>query len=380
MMECDVAILGDGVAGKVARLVLGQQAPQLRVVTLGPAVKPCALPRIGEQLSSSAEPILKSLALWPSFSQQDYIEVNTAFSVWGSALLQERHRLGTQSVGGWSLDRRHFEAWLDNEVNDKTAVRRINTTARKLVFAADKVLIELGAQGTLKAGFVIDATGRRAAVASRQTSRSKLDRLIGAYNYFRQVDDGVEPTTGPLIEAQPEGWLYSALLPQRRMVVCWFTDIDLLPKRLDKTQRARDWRERLLASDFTRRRLTSAGYDIHRPEFSIGFHAEASTQVNRAVFGTRWLAVGDAALAVDPLSSHGIVTALWSGKVGAEAVIAALRGNRDLMTSYGADLQRGIEQYVQDRRRYYGAEARFSDQVFWLRRHAGESLGGAAAH
>lgn len=370
-MECDIAIIGNGVAGKVAALVLAQQAPALRVVTLAPPIKSCVMPRVGEQLSASAQPILESLSLWASFNRQGYVEVNTAFSVWGTPLLQERHRLGTQSVGGWSLDRRHFDAWLNAEVHAQTEVRRVDGTARRLRFAAGEVLIELRARRVLKARFVVDATGRRAVIAGKQTTRSKHDRLIGEYNYFLQVDGDVEPTTGPLIEARPDGWLYSALLPQRRMVVCWFTDSDLLPKRLDKTQRAQDWRERILASDVTRRRLTSAGYDIDRPEFPTCAHADAGTQANAAVFGAQWIAVGDAALAVDPLSSHGIVTALWSGKVGAEAVIAALQqGNLDPMEAYGASVQQGFAQYRQDHRRYYAAEGRFKDEAFWRRRHA----------
>jgi flavin-dependent dehydrogenase len=45
--------------------------------------------------------------------------------------------------------------------------------------------------------------------------------------------------------------------------------------------------------------------------------------------GDGWLACGDAALSFDPLSSQGLLTALYSGKLASEFLSQQLKGNGD---------------------------------------------------
>ena len=115
MSQYDVAVLGDGIAALVARLVLVQQCPELDVVTVRPPKPKVAIPKVGEHLPWAAQSLFEELGLWPSFTNQDYVQVNTGFSVWGSGLLQQQHTIGARRAGGWGVDRRHFEAWLAAE-------------------------------------------------------------------------------------------------------------------------------------------------------------------------------------------------------------------------------------------------------------------------
>jgi flavin-dependent dehydrogenase len=45
--------------------------------------------------------------------------------------------------------------------------------------------------------------------------------------------------------------------------------------------------------------------------------------------GDGWLACGDAALSFDPLSSQGLLTAIYSGKLASEFLLQQLKGRED---------------------------------------------------
>lgn len=371
MSQYDVAVLGDGIAALVARLVLVQQCPELDVVTVRPPKPKVAIPKVGEHLPWAAQSLFEELGLWPSFTNQDYVQVNTGFSVWGSGLLQQQHTIGARRAGGWGVDRRHFEAWLAAEV-DQSALGAANIQAlvRRVDRAGDNTIrLNLDSTAELAARFFIDATGRKAVVARGQ-QRRRIDKLIGVYNYFLQVDGAVDPTAGPLIEARPDGWLYSALLPARRMIVCWFTDADLMPRHASPIQRKRYWSDQLESSSYTLRRLESAGYRQDESEFPNHFYADASSCCSEPIYGKNWVAVGDAAMTFDPLSSHGMVTAMWSGSAAAKAIVQALQGQSQSLLHYDQAMAEGYQRYLQERQSYYAAEQRFAGP-FWQRRGGG---------
>lgn len=67
-----------------------------------------------------------------------------------------------------------------------------------------------------------------------------------------------------------------------------------------------------------------------------------------ALFGERMLCVGDAAALIDPQSAEGISGALWSGRVAAETVVAALKKNDFSLTSlssYGIAVRRRYQSH-----------------------------------
>ena len=70
-----------------------------------------------------------------------------------------------------------------------------------------------------------------------------------------------------------------------------------------------------------------------RPDGPGGYCAAHSSWIE-AASGPGWLAVGDAALACDPLSSQGLFNALYSALMAANALRRALAGDTDALTDY----------------------------------------------
>jgi flavin-dependent dehydrogenase len=82
----------------------------------------------------------------------------------------------------------------------------------------------------------------------------------------------------------------------------------------------------------------------------------------------KWLATGDAAMAVDPLSSNGISYALISGAGVALAMDHWLSGDRSTSYTYENELDKEFEEYLRIRHNYYSMETRWPDATFWKRR------------
>jgi len=103
------------------------------------------------------------------------------------------------------------------------------------------------------------------------------------------------------------------MLPGNRLIVAFFTDFDLH----DFSTQGREilWKDQLTQSRLTRERLGTA--ELHG---SLRVVSAASTILSDVV-GDGWLAVGDAACTIDPLSSQGISQAISSGMDAAQTIL-----------------------------------------------------------
>jgi flavin-dependent dehydrogenase len=93
-----------------------------------------------------------------------------------------------------------------------------------------------------------------------------------------------------------------------------------------------------------------------------------SARLDRFV-GDGWIAAGDAALSFDPLSSQGILTALYTGMRAGQALHAHLAGDETALAPYADRLEEIHRAYEQNRTVFYGFEQRWAQAPFWRRRH-----------
>ena len=91
---------------------------------------------------------------------------------------------------------------------------------------------------------------------------------------------------------------------------------------------------------------------------------DARTSRLERFHGEGWLAAGDAGIALDPLSSQGILSALYSGLKAGKAVIGSLSGDRAALLHYEVSLVKLYTQFLRDRWHYYGIEQRWPESLF----------------
>jgi flavin-dependent dehydrogenase len=360
----DVAIIGGGIAGVAAALSLAHRGQS--IVLIAPPV-PAGL-RVGESLSPAGNALLRELGLGERFAAGPHRPANITFAAWGSPLLVQRPAMVHAEGPGHVLDRPAFERMLVVAVQE-TDVALVPGTLRHSVPQEDGWFLGLQDGRRLAARFVLDCSGRAAVFARRRGCLRRADRLVAAYTCLAPLDHQVEPTPATLIEAVPDGWWYATLLPDRRLSLAFFSDPDQLPRGL--TRDVGVWRSMVLETAFVRRWLDTAGYAAD----ALPQLASAGTTWLEPAAGPNWAAAGDAAVAFDPLSSHGLTSALWAGRRVALGALAALDDDPVPLAHYAATIANAVGDFLVQRQVVYSHEGRFHGHPFWDRRLADRRRG-----
>lgn len=353
-MQTDVAIVGGGTAAASAWLTLRQYGCSALLI----APRPSQDDRPGELLSAGADALLHQLGFDGAFAALPQRRANTIYSSWGCALLAQRAAIAGVAGIGHVIDRRAFDAMLQratDPVYDSVAAAR---------HAGGEWQLTLAGGGTIAARFVIDCSGRSAIVGRTMTALRRVDQMVALCAFLSSHALDVEPTRATLIEAVPGGWWYATLLPDLRISIAFFTDADLLPRRGGYDAHA--WHELLGQTRFVHEWLESAGYDAAVKPATVS----AATTWLEQPCGAHWAAAGDAAAAFDPLSSYGLVSALWSGRSAASAAFSALNGDGAPLQTYAESLRGAVRSMLDARSQTYAREGRFRGETFWQRRQA----------
>ncbi len=186
------------------------------------------------------------------------------------------------------------------------------------------------------------------------------DKLVGRIGFFSASVNSAD--RGTLVEAGDQGWWYSAVLPDCRLVAAHMTDADLHARGAMHSTSC--WLQELNRTVHTRHRRQALNL-----ESGPLVLAANSSRIDR-FHGPGWLALGDAAIAFDPISGQGVFRALESGMRGADAVSAWLKGEPDWLETFSGMLDDVFRHYLLLRHAFYCRERRWPDSVFWRRRCA----------
>lgn len=363
MKGVDVVVIGGGPAGAAAALALARGGLSTMVVersTYGNA-------RPGETLPPSIEEPLARLGVWERFVGEGHLPSYGTASAWGADRLRDRDFIFDPRGYGWHVDRGRFDAMLASAA--EAAGARVHRGARLASCARERSggwRAKIQSQGEsfdIRARFVVDATGRASSFARRQgAKRVSYDQLVGVARFLSPAASGQQASQMTLVEAVPVGWWYSAPLPDGRLSIALMTDADLYA---EGERVSEDFlRRQLQDAAHTRSRAGSYLWDAPRLVFTAD-----SSMLDRAA-GESWLAVGDAASTIDPLSSQGIQRALWSGLGAAKAIAGHLGGSARALSDYADRVGRSFESYLKARRQFYLMEGRWPGSTFWVRRQA----------
>lgn len=360
-----LAIVGGGPAGAVAALVAARRG--LRVTVLEARTEPGL--KVGETLPPGLTPLLRHLGLDAWLERDGHLRSQGNRSLWGSPHPGESPFLANPFGAGWHVDRRRFEARLAEAAQEAGAQWRWGCRLKSCTAQGRGWRLELSS-GVLEADFVADATGRQSRLARRLGARRlRYDRLVGISTLLESPTPAADTYT--LVEAMPDGWWYSALLSDGRLAVAFLSDGDLLDRALlGAGADPEAWWLRLRRTSATRERVEGNGYQAAAPLRTL----PADSSRLDTIAGDGWIALGDAAAAYDPLSSHGVASAMGSGFYGGHAVVDLLAGRSEARLAYLDLLQRAYGTCLDLQREHYRRETRWPDAPFWRRRHA-ESYG-----
>ncbi|KAF8884288.1 hypothetical protein CPB84DRAFT_1713092 [Gymnopilus junonius] len=383
----DVIIIGGGPAGCATALSFLKNSKHASCLIIDDANSSSF--KIGESLPPESGRLLHYLhpSLPKQLASQVECGVHTTCSgnasAWSSPNLEERHAILNPFGHGLHLNRVEFEELLRDTVVKCASGSGSRLAFRKASFKSLQKnsqglwaveMEENGQRTTISAKWIVDGTGRKSSVANKIGIKSiTLDPLLAFYAVFIGPELDRNAGTGDndrqtLIEATADGWWYTSLIshnPPTRIVV-----FHTLPSHSSakSSRRTAGFLDRL--HDTT----THVSSVIAKCDYTIqeGYPcctAAGSSHLEKTCDGEeRWVAVGDAAIAFDPLSSQGMMTALEMGiYVGLKLAQHVEGGITD------GDFDKGVseaftgvrKEYEKHRAYYYSIVKRFPGEMFW---------------
>lgn len=363
-----IVVAGGGPAGAAAAIALARAGRDVLLVAGSDDVGF----KVGEGLPPNARSLLRELGVLDRVLADGHRPSPGTCAFWGDAMPHANDFLFQLHGHGLQLDRSRFDAMLREAAMQAGAEIRHDTFA-KIITAGDVTrphriaLRPANARAStqaeaIDADWLIDASGRAASLARALGARKVAhDGQIAFHQRLRsERDDDHDGRTW--VEAVEDGWWYSVLLPSRERLVAFLTDADLCDHR------------RLLDGDGLWRALADAPA-LHALCATHGYApasralgADASgCHLDRAA-GEHWLAVGDAALAFDPLSSKGIANALYTGLRAADALLRHEHGDVDAIDGYARHAIDIHRVYREQLRAFHAMEARWPEAAYWSRR------------
>ncbi len=329
----DVCVFGAGPAGVATGIRLAGAGASV-VILDRPVPDP---PWVGETFSNAIRAPLEELGLWDRFAVAGHGRGYEIRSVWGGPHMVGQNALFDPQGARWHVDRGRFDRDLREEALRRGCALRRYARLGPVRRESDCWTIALGNDvPTLRARFLVDATGRRCALGRRLGARRRrFDRLVALVALVARNPDAAY-AHAIVVEARPGGWWYASPVP-RGHALAYLTDRDLVP------------------AGFAAR----AGLRIVAADSTL---IEPGTQ-------THWLAAGDAYAAHDPLCGWGVTRALRNGIHAADAIREFLEHDTpSSLEAYHAARRAEFDEYLDGLVRHYSREERWAEAPFWTRR------------
>ena len=388
-MTAPIVVLGGGPAGSTAATLLARQGWDVVLLERE------RFPRehVGESLLPASIPILETLGVIEQVEAAGFTPKYGATMVWGrddapwswhfqetneryphayqvlrpqfdQILLENSRRAGVEVREGWrALD-----------------VRFEGEQAAAVVCRPESMSAGEGAEQTIEAAWVVDATGQAGLIGRRLALREtdEFFRNLAVYSYFRGARRLEGGDAGNIfIEAFEHGWSWAIPLPDDVMSVGVVVDAAWGAERLAEAPPEQFLERQLASAAHTREMLASAS------RVEPARVVRDWSYVSQRLVGEGYILVGDAACFVDPLFSSGVHLALSSAVLSSAYVTSALRTPEMRGPAAEVYTQLYMQQYRQFREMaaLFYASNRSADSYFWEARRlvgGGDGTGGGA--
>jgi flavin-dependent dehydrogenase len=300
-IEAQVCVLGGGPGGSsVARklALLGH-----RVVLVEKAAFP--RPHIGESLPASVIPLMETMGVRGRIEDAGFLRPESAIVHWAGSVREVRG----QEQAGFQVDRPRFDGLLLDAAREAGA-RVVQPAPVESIESGWRVRAR-GPRGPLliEADFLVDATGRAGLSGGRRVMQSAP--LLALWAYWRRPHRFGPETR---VESGDAEWFWGAPLPDGSYNATVLID----PRRYRERERPALYeallgRSKLLRECLGEERLTRVAVCDATPYRAV------------EMIPPRVVKVGEAAFALDPLSSQGVQTAMGSGLHAAAAIHTMVR-------------------------------------------------------
>ena len=266
------------------------------------------------------------------------------------------------------LDRPTFDRGLREDLR-AAGVTLIEGRVLGVQSSSDGHQVQIEGREVLTADFLVEARGRQAPALGKGLRGPETVSLLNRWQ-------GTPGITASAVESLEDGWAWMARRDDGQCYWQWTVDVASagLP---GKAQLLEYCRQRRQAS------AVAQAFFAGEVEADLQLHARSSTAIlSPQVCADNWIRVGDAAMAVDPLSGNGVFQSL-SSALQASAVINTLLRKPERAALAQRFHQQRVEQlflrFARIGRDFYADEQRWLEQPFWQARRQWPDAEGAHA-
>ncbi|WP_264551134.1 NAD(P)/FAD-dependent oxidoreductase [Flavobacterium sp. N2038] len=364
-IKFDVIVAGAGPAGCAAAIILKRAG--LKVCLADKEFT--ADYKVGESIPGASIRLLNRLGINridDLLNKNEYKPCHSNASSWGNEEWVYQSGLKNPEGGGYHVNRILFDQALKTKATsldvplftsliDKISVLPNEQSSKRFL-----IQFKDGSFKNITAKWIIDATGRKAAIAHKLgIKKVRIDNQMAAVNWVQAAVDDNDFATR--IKSTPNGWWYTALLPDQRRVI----GFQSLPDTVSQMHK----QPNLFFQEFNESGILP--YKITSESSVQNIAVEAGLSISESITENHFLCVGDAALSFDPLASQGIFFALYSGIKGAETIINCINNSNledQNLAEYKFIVNRVFNENKKALRYFYLNELRYPNYPYWKNR------------
>ena len=351
----DICVIGAGPAGSTFAARMAQLGHDVCLI------ERARFPRrhLGESLSPGVLPLLETIGAREAVDAAGFRRVRNVRVKWDGEL----HVREDAREQGLLVDRGDFDRLLLERARalGVRVLQPAHVRERKSDGGGWSIDVEAdGGAVRLRADFVADATGRSAGIPAHR--RRTGCRTLALYAYWR----GSDLPTEPRIEAGADAWYWGVPLPEGPYNTLAFVDVKHF-----RATRSGSLPTRFLAL-LARSGLMAGCRNAHLTGPVRA--ADATPYLDAECVTPSSIKVGEAALAIDPLSSSGVQKAIQSALAAAVVANTLLRtpaAGDAALRFYRANLADASARHCRWAAGHYGSVATRSGGRFWEDRAAG---------
>lgn len=327
--ECDVIVIGGGPGGATASTLIAQQGYNVQLFERE------RFPRyhIGESLIPETFWVLERLKMLPKLRDSHFVKKYSVQFVNRRGKLSEpfyfmEHKPHECSQT-WQVVRSEFDVMMLNNAREQGVQAHEGVRVLEVLFEGERavgvrVQTEGGATHEVRAKVVVDASGQSSMIMSRLGLREWDPELKKAavWTYWKGAPREAGRDAGATLVIQTEsklGWFWYIPLHDDVTSVGVVAPYDYLFKNRDTKDFETIYFEEVAHCPGVKERITGAE---RVSEFKA---AKEYSYKSKQAAGDGWVLVGDAFGFLDPLYSSGVLLALKSGQLAADAIVEGLQ-------------------------------------------------------
>lgn len=348
--QSEVVVIGGGPAGATVATLVAQRG---RRVTLFERER---FPRfhVGESLIPETFWVLERLGMLDRMRGSRFVEKHSVQFVSEKGLLSEpfyfHDHKPQESSRTWQVVRSEFDEMMLRNATEQGVDVHEGARVLDVLFEGDRakgvrVQDERGDVREVMADVVVDASGQGSMIMSRLGLRDwdPVLKKAAIWSYWKDAERGTGRDEGATIVLQlddKQGWFWYIPLHDGTVSVGVVAGYDYLFKDRPTKDPEAIYFEEVARCPGLQPRIA------HAEKTAPVRVAKEYSYRSRQVAGDGWVLVGDAFGFLDPLYSSGILLALKSGELAADAIAAALDAgdtSAARLGTWGPDYIRGME-------------------------------------